>query len=170
MCWEYIDIIASNISQIKITAVSQWTATFNIQRKPDKCWCLLRNLSFGLFDHKEIPGPFQDFSRISAKFQDFPGLVGTMNGYQITEVIKPPLLRRANKIFWTIWSKLPQKSGRPLGKTFRFGTMGRFFSWLSLALLCTWHKTLLRYFHWLVGSLIQFFLQQQWGHWWQHTF
>ena len=44
----------------------------------------------------------------------------------ITEVIKPPLLQRANKNFWTIWSKLPNKSGRPLGKTFRFGAMGRF--------------------------------------------
>ena len=44
----------------------------------------------------------------------------------ITEVIKPPLLRRANKNFWTTWSKLPNKRGRPLGKTFRFGAMGRF--------------------------------------------
>ena len=44
----------------------------------------------------------------------------------MTEVIKPSLLRRTNKNFWTIWSKLPNKSGRPLGKTFRFGAMGRF--------------------------------------------
>ena len=44
----------------------------------------------------------------------------------MTEVIKPSLLRRTNKNFWTIWSKLPNKSGRPLCKTFRFGAMGRF--------------------------------------------
>ena len=49
---------------MKITAVSQWTARFNIQRKTEKCWCLLRNLSFELFDHKKIPGLFQNFSKI----------------------------------------------------------------------------------------------------------
>ena len=59
--------------------VSQWNARFNIQRKPRKCWGLLRDLSFGLFDHKKIPGLFQDFSKILAKFQDFSGLVGTMH-------------------------------------------------------------------------------------------
>ena len=37
MCSEYIDIIASNIPEMKITAVSQRTARFNIQRKPEKC-------------------------------------------------------------------------------------------------------------------------------------
>ena len=73
MWWEYIDIIASNIPQMKIAAVTQWTARFNIQRKPEKCCCLLRNLPFGLFDHKKIAGLFQDFSKISAKFLDFPG-------------------------------------------------------------------------------------------------
>ena len=44
----------------------------------------------------------------------------------ITEVIKPPLLRRTNKNSWTIWSKLPNKTRRPIGKTFRFGAMWRF--------------------------------------------
>ena len=44
----------------------------------------------------------------------------------LTEVIKPPILRRANKNLWTIWSKLPNKSGRPFGKIFRFGAVGRF--------------------------------------------
>ena len=44
----------------------------------------------------------------------------------ITKVIKPPLLQRANKNFWTVWSKLPNKSGHPLGKTFRFGKKGHF--------------------------------------------
>ena len=44
----------------------------------------------------------------------------------MTEVIKPPLLQRANKNFWTIWSKLPNKSGRPLGKILRFGAMEHF--------------------------------------------
>ena len=91
MYWSYIDIIAFNISQMKITAVSQWTATFDIQRKPEKCWCLLRltyYLSSGLFDRKRncrtVPGLFQNFSKIPGlsrtlfKFQDFPGLVGTM--------------------------------------------------------------------------------------------
>ena len=82
MCWEYIDIIASNIPQMKITAVSQWTATFNTQRKLEKCWCLLRNLSSGLFDHKKIPGLFKDFSKISAKFQDFPGLFSNFRTFQ----------------------------------------------------------------------------------------
>ena len=43
-----------------------------------------------------------------------------------TEVMKPPLLRRANKNVWTIWSKFPNKSGRPLGKVSRFGAMRRF--------------------------------------------
>ena len=75
---EYTDITALNIPQIRITAVSQWTARLNIQRKPKKYWCLLGNLSFGLFDHKK---KFQDFSRTFSKvqqnskiFQDFPGL------------------------------------------------------------------------------------------------
>ena len=40
--------------------------------------------------------------------------------------IKLPLLRRANRNFWTIWSKLSNKRGCFLGKTFRFGAMGRF--------------------------------------------
>ena len=95
MWWEYKDIIASNIPQMKIAVVTQWTARFNIQRKPEKCCCLLRNLSFGLFDHKKIPGLFQDFSKISVKFldfpgfffkfQDFPGLVRTMWLYFVIE-------------------------------------------------------------------------------------
>ena len=76
----------------------------------------------------------------------------------ITEVIKPPLIRRANKNFWTIWSKLPKKSRHPLSvKHLDLVQWEVFLFWLSLALLCTWHKTLLRYFHWLVGSLIQIF-------------
>ena len=68
---------------MKFIAVSQRTFRCNIQRKPEKCWCLLKNLSFGLFDHKKIP-LFQNFSKIQGlskilfKFQDFPGLVGTM--------------------------------------------------------------------------------------------
>ena len=95
MCWEYIDIIASDIPQMKIKAVSQWTAIFNIERKPEKCRCLLRNLPFRLFGYKKIPGLCQDFFKISAKFQgfpglfsnsrafqDFPGLVGTMRGWK----------------------------------------------------------------------------------------
>ena len=76
-CAENINIIASNIPQMKIIAVSQWTARFNMQRKPEKCWFLLRNLSFGLFDHKKIPGLFQDFPKFQQNyrtFQDFPGL------------------------------------------------------------------------------------------------
>ena len=62
----YIDTVASNITQMKIKATSQWLikqlikqfARF-MQRKPKKCWCLLRNLSFGLFDHQKISGLFQ---------------------------------------------------------------------------------------------------------------
>ena len=41
----------------------------------------------------------------------------------INEVIKLPLFWRAHKKFWTISSKLPNKSGRPLSKTFRFGAI-----------------------------------------------
>ena len=87
----YIDTVASNIPQMKIKATSQWLikqlikqfARF-MQRKPKKCWCLLRNLSFGLFDHKKISGLFQDFSKkISAKFQDFPGLSSTSRTFQV---------------------------------------------------------------------------------------
>ena len=92
MCWEYIDIIASNIPQMKIKAVSQWTATFNTQRKPKKCWCLLGNLSSGLFYHKKksrtVQGLFQNFSKIPGlsrtlfKFQDFPGLFSNSRTFQ----------------------------------------------------------------------------------------
>ena len=39
---------------------------------------------------------------------------------------KLPLLRRANRNFWTIWSKLSNKRRCFLGKTFRFDAMGRF--------------------------------------------
>ena len=44
----------------------------------------------------------------------------------VTEVIKPPLLRRANKNFCITWSEIPNKSGRPLCKTFRLSVIGRF--------------------------------------------
>ena len=44
----------------------------------------------------------------------------------VTEVIKPPLLRRANKNFCITWSEIPYKSGRPRGKTFRLSVIGRF--------------------------------------------
>ena len=74
---------------------SQWTARFNIQRKPEKCWRLLRNLSFRLFDHKKIPGIFQDFPKISAEFQDFPGLSKTL--FQIPE------LSRTFQDWWEPW-------------------------------------------------------------------
>ena len=60
---------------MKIKAVSQSTARFNIQRKPKKCWCLLRNISFGLFDQIK----FQDFSKISVKSQNFSEPVGAMD-------------------------------------------------------------------------------------------
>ena len=39
---------------------------------------------FRLFDHKKIPGIFQDFPKISAEFQDFPGLSKTL--FQIPEL------------------------------------------------------------------------------------
>ena len=94
---QYIDIIASNIPQMKIKAVSQWTARFNIQRKPEKCCCLVRNLSFSLFDHKEIPGPFQDFSKISAKFQDFPGLSRALFKFQDFPGLVRTMLYRLTK-------------------------------------------------------------------------
>ena len=64
-CAENIDTIPFNIPQMKITAVNQWTATFTIQKKPQKYWCLLRNFSSELFDHKK----FQNCSRTFPKFQ-----------------------------------------------------------------------------------------------------
>ena len=76
MCGEYIDIIPSNIPQMKI-AVRQWTARFHILRKPEECWCLLRNLSLGLFGKNSRT--FQNFSGLflnSRYFHDFPRLVG----------------------------------------------------------------------------------------------
>ena len=93
MCWEYADITEPNIPQMKIKAVSQRTARFNIQRKPEKCWCLLRNLSFGLSDHKKIPGHFQDFSKILAKFQDFPKLFSIPRTVVREEVPTPPFFK-----------------------------------------------------------------------------
>ena len=50
----------------------------------------------------------------------------------ITQVIKPPLFWRANKNFWTIWSKLPNESGRLFSKIFTFGIM-RCFSFLAFS-------------------------------------
>ena len=105
---EYIDIIASNIPQMKIKAVSQWTARFNIQRKPEKCWCLLRNLSFGLFSHKKIPGLFQNVSKIPGlsktlfKFQGFPGLSRTGGHHEYTE-------RKKTRLQYIIYEFLEHK-------------------------------------------------------------
>ena len=45
-----------------------------------------------------------------------------------------------------------------------------FLFWLSLALLCTWHKILLRYFQWLLASLIQIFFAAAVRPLMQHTF
>ena len=92
--WEYIDITALNIPQIRITAVSQWTARFNIQRKPKKYWCLLGNLSFGLFDHKK---KFQDFSRTFWKVQ-FPRLSRTLFKFQNFPVGIMSLLVKGKKM------------------------------------------------------------------------
>ena len=76
-CAENIKILLHpiHIPQMKIKA-SQWTARFNMQRKPKECWCLLRNLSFGLFDHIKIPELFkvQNFSKIPY----IPGLSRTL--------------------------------------------------------------------------------------------
>ena len=83
----YIDIIASNTPQMKIKAVSQWTAWFNIQSKPEKCWCLLRDLSFGLFDQKKKnPRTFPKFQQNPRTFQDsfqIPGLSRTGGNHEI---------------------------------------------------------------------------------------
>ena len=67
---------------MKITAVSQLTATFNIQRKSEKCWCLLRISLLDCLTTKKIPGLFQDFSKISAKSQDFAGLFSNSRTFQ----------------------------------------------------------------------------------------
>ena len=85
-----IDTIASNTPQMKIKAVSQWTARFNLQRKPEKCWCLLRDLSFGLFDHKKIPG-------LSRTLQ-IPGISRTGGNHDISFHYSGIILQA--KIFW----------------------------------------------------------------------
>ena len=78
---------------MKIKAVSQRTVTFNIERKPEKSWYLLRNLSFRLFDRKTFQGLFQDFSKISAKFQGFPGLCRTDGNHDVILVPRPFILK-----------------------------------------------------------------------------
>ena len=101
MCWEFIHIIASNISQIKIKLVNQWTARFNMERKPEKCWCLLRNFCFRLFYHKKNPGLFQDFSKI-ATFQDFfqiPGLSRTFQDWW------EPQNKNYFSDYWKFWKE-----------------------------------------------------------------
>ena len=78
MYWEYIDIIASNIPQKKIIAVSQWTARFNIRVSPKNAGVYLE-ISFALFDHKNFQQnsrTFQDYfqiPRLSRTFQDWWG-------------------------------------------------------------------------------------------------
>ena len=71
MYWEYIGIIASNIPQKKIIAVSQWIARFNIRVSPKNAGVYLE-ISFAKF--QDFPGLFSN----SKTFKDFPGLVGTM--------------------------------------------------------------------------------------------
>ena len=77
MCWEYIDIIASNIPQMKIIAVSELLdSTYRESRKNAGVYleiCLLDCLT---------TKKFQDFSKISAKFQDFPGLLSSSRTFQ----------------------------------------------------------------------------------------
>ena len=57
----YIDITSSNTPQMKIKAVSQWTARFNIEKKPKNVGVYLE---ISLLDclTKKIPGFFQDYS------------------------------------------------------------------------------------------------------------
>ena len=81
MCGEYIDIIPSNIPQMKI-AVSQWTARFHILRKPEECWCLLRNLSLDCLTAKYFQDFPRTFPKFQKKFQDFPELLRTLFKFQ----------------------------------------------------------------------------------------
>ena len=73
MCWEYIDIIASNIPKWKSKQLVSELLDSTYRGSPKNAGVYLE-ISFGLFDHKEIPG----LSRTLFKFQDFPGLVGTI--------------------------------------------------------------------------------------------
>ena len=78
MWWEYIDIIASNIPRMKITAVCQWTARFNINRMTEYAGVYLE---ISLLDWPQRnPKTFPKFQQNSRTFQDsfqIPGLSRT---------------------------------------------------------------------------------------------
>ena len=78
MWWEYIDIMASNIPRMKITAICQWTARFNINRMSEYAGVYLEISLLDCLTTKKS----QDFSKISAKFQDFPGLFSNSRTFQ----------------------------------------------------------------------------------------
>ena len=110
MYCKYIDIIASNIPKMKITAVSQWTARFNIQ-----AWYAGVYLEISLLGCLTTK-KFQDFSITSAKFHAFPGLFSNSRTFQ--DWLEPcPYKSDAFKwgkkvqkkcclrLFWAIWNE-----------------------------------------------------------------
>ena len=64
----------------------------------------------------------------------------------ITKVMKPPLLRRANKTFGPFDLNSPTKADAFSVKHLGLAQWDVFLFWFCLALFCTWHKTLLWYF------------------------
>ena len=67
----HIDITSSNTRQMKIKAVSQWTARFNIEKKPKNVGVYLEISLLDCLTTK-IPGFFQDYS------YSFPGLYNSL--------------------------------------------------------------------------------------------
>ena len=63
---------------MKIKAFSQWIARFNIQRNPKNVGVYLEISLLDCLTTKK----FQDFSKISTKFQGFPGLFSNFRTFQ----------------------------------------------------------------------------------------
>ena len=67
---------------MKITTVNQRTARFNLQRKPKNAGVYLEISLLNCLTTKKIPGLSQKFSKIAAKFQDFPRHSKTLFKFQ----------------------------------------------------------------------------------------
>ena len=124
MCWEYIDIIASNIPQMKITTVSELLHS-TYRGSPTNAGVYLETslldfLTTEKFHDLSMTSPkfqqnsrtFQDYPGIfsnASTFQGFPGLVGAMRYSNLTKNgnIKPATSVKTTisyKIFETNYS------------------------------------------------------------------